>query len=213
MTIDEGNGNMKTQQSDGTSPKFNYYYPAGAAFIGIFLLIYATQSRVQLISLILGVSLIVRGLLLRFKLKGGESTRDYLMASSFACPGYVQFTQMGKRFTGVFMMLCFYASVSAFLSAVTGVINIDSVDVALFVGLMVYGILFTFYIAIMCALQINDYCNEKDMPFIGGEFEMKWTNTALGYGITTAIAGFLAGVFGVLIAVYLRVSLWIPRRK
>lgn len=186
------------------SDKMNHYYVVGSFFYLIALILYVESSieTFPILPFALGTSIIYKGFTLRKKMSSPEIERDRLMASSFVCPGLVQAVLMKKKVLGSSMLIVFYSCAVLFYMLSTGVIDPSLIGDRGVVAGLVFGILIVFFIIVLSSFQITEYCNERELPFADGEFELEMTNGLLARRVLYSCAGTISAIVFVLILIF-----------
>ncbi|MDR1405493.1 MAG: hypothetical protein LBJ20_08025 [Candidatus Methanoplasma sp.] len=107
--------------------------------------------------------------------------RDGLMAKSLL-PGYIQLAVFRER-GGIAQLVVFLIGLTLAAIGMNGLISNDPELIHEAFMMSLYGMTVVFFSITWSALEVNEYCNKRKMPFDGGIFEMRWNNTELGLKI------------------------------
>ncbi len=167
----------------------NPYYTIGTILILISIVLYLELSikETAILPAALGCSTIYKGVSIKEKMKTENSSRERIMGTSFILPGLVQVCDMGKKVTGMAMIATCIVCYSVLISITFSYITIDSVGERPLGMMLVFSLIFLFFDMVFCMIQSNEFCNQKGLQYIGGEFEGDWTNTSLAYRLTILV--------------------------
>lgn len=187
--------------TDGMTRYPNPYYALGTILflIGIAAYLGLSVRETAIMPVCLGCSMFLRGASLGKKLRTEESARDRIMGMSFVLPGSVQICEMGRKATGAAMIATYVACYLVLASLMFSFVTVEDVGDRMFATLLTYSLVFLFADMVLCSIQSNEYCNRRGLPYIGGEFEGHWTNTALAYRLTVLAISIFSVAMAVLI--------------
>ena len=179
----------------------NPYYSVGAILIliGIVAFLKLSIKETAILPVVLGCSIICKGIPLREKMTTEDSSRDRIMGMSFILPGMVQIRDMGKRATGIAMIVTYLACYLVLISVAFSFITVDDVGRRALGTMVAFGLIILFADMLLCSIQSNEFCNQKGLPHIGGEFEGNWTDTGRAYRWTIWTVSAVGFVMAVLI--------------
>lgn len=179
----------------------NPYYAIGIilVLIGIILYLELSVKETAILPVVLGCSTIYKGVSIKDEMETVDSSRERIMGTSFILPGLVQICDMGKKVTGVAMIVICIICYAILISITFSFITIDAVGKKALGMMIVFSLIFLFSDMLLCAIQLNGFCNEKELQYIGGEFEGNWTDTSLAYKLTILIMLIISIVMIVLI--------------
>lgn len=179
----------------------NPYYVIGTIFILIGVAVYTVFSikETAVLPVVLGCSIIYKGVSIREKMGTEDSTRDRIMGTSFILPGLVQICDMKKKTTGVAMISVYVFCYLILISIAFSFFTIDSVGEKMMGIILVFSLIILFTDILLCLIQSNEFCNQKKLPYIQGEFEGNWTNTPLAYGLTLLVMSAISVIMTFLI--------------
>ncbi len=168
----------------------NPYHATGAILIliGIVTFLVLSVKETAILPIVLGCSVVCKGIPLREKLRTEDSYRDRIMGMSFILPGLVQIRDMHRKATGMAMIATYLACYLVLLSVAFSFITVDDVGKRALGIMLVYSLLILFTDILLCAIQSNEFCNQEGLPYIGGEFEGNWTDTGRAYRWTVLAA-------------------------
>ncbi len=179
----------------------NPYYSVGAILIliGIAAFLKLSIKETAILPVVLGCSIICKGIPLREMMTTEDSSRDRIMGMSFILPGMVQIRDMGKRATGIAMVVTYLACYLVLISVAFSFITVDDVGRKALGMMVAFGLIILFADMLLCSIQSNEFCNREGLPHIGGEFEGNWTDTKRAYKWTILTASSVGIVMAVLI--------------